>query len=231
MSLEKAISTAQIAQDIQLAEAIARLKSNPTELRSWLQSQQDKVYNTIIAQKENTFDKVYGDLNRASKVEESILMHNKRAGELSEMMDNIYQTQATGANAVVNDKQLATRKNEMNEWTVGNKQDTLFVFSSLFIMLSGLLLITGLWRLGMISSYLWVAFAVPLLIIFILILLRRWRYTDVLRNKRYWNKQIFEGKYPKISIPSCAQLTGEAETAASTGTGNNAGVGMGLAPM
>jgi len=231
MSLEKAISTAQIAQDIQLAEAIARLKSNPTELRSWLQSQQDKVYNTIIAQKENTFDKVYGDLNRASKVEESILMHNKRAGELSEMMDNIYQTQATGANAVVNDKQLATRKNEMNEWTVGNKQDTLFVFSSLFIMLSGLLLITGLWRLDMISSYLWVAFAVPLLVIFILILLRRWRYTDVLRNKRYWNKQIFEGKYPKISIPSCAQLTGEAETAASTGTGNNAGVGMGLAPM
>jgi hypothetical protein len=83
----------------------------------------------------------------------------------------------------------------------------------------------------MISSYLWVAFAVPLLVIFILILLRRWRYTDVLRNKRYWNKQIFEGKYPKISIPSCAQLTGEAETAASTGTGNNAGVGMGLAPM
>jgi uncharacterized membrane protein len=231
MSLEKAINTAQIAQDVQLAEAIARLKSNPVELRSWLQSQQDKVYNTIISQKENTFDKVYGDLNRASKVEESILMHNKRAGELSEMMDNIYQTQATGANAVVNDKQLATRKNEMNEWTVGNKQDTLFVFSSLFIMLSGLLLITGLWRLGMISSYLWVALAVPLLIIFILILLRRWRYTEVLRNKRYWNKQIFEGKYPKISIPSCAQLTGEAETAASTGTGNNAGVGMGLAPM
>ena len=112
------------------------------------------------------------------------------------------------------------RKNEMNEWTVGNKQDTLFVFSSLFIMLSGLLLITGLWRLGMISSYLWVAFAVPLLLIFILILLRRWRYTDVLRNKRYWNKQIFEGKYNKIAIPSCPQIMeGVEQTLGQTGTG------------
>jgi heme exporter protein D len=220
MSLEKAIRTTQIAQDVELAEAITRLKSNPAELRAWLQSQQDKVYNTIVAQKENTFDKVYGDLNRASKVEESILMHNKRASELSEMIDNVYENQETSAKAVLNDKNLASRKNEMNEWTVGNKQDTLFVFSSLFIMLSGLLLITGLWRLGMISSYLWVAFAIPLLLIFILILLRRWRYTDVLRNKRYWNKQIFEGKYKKIAIPSCPQMMeGIEQTLGQTGTG------------
>jgi hypothetical protein len=72
----------------------------------------------------------------------------------------------------------------------------------------------------MISSYLWVAFAIPLLLIFILILLRRWRYTDVLRNKRYWNKQIFEGKYNKIAIPSCPQMMeGIEQTLGQTGTG------------
>lgn len=185
-----------------------RLKSNPTELRSWLQSQQDRVYRDIIQQKENTFNKVYGDFQRASKVEESILMHNKRAQELSDMVDQVYQHQEASANAVLQDKALATRKNEMNEWTVGNKQDTLFVASSLFLLLSGLLFLTALWRLDLIRSSLWVAFAAPLVIIFLLILIRRWRYTDVMRNKRYWNKQIFEGKAPKIVLPSCPEIMG-----------------------
>lgn len=232
-SLSTAIRNTQISQDAELAEAMNRLKSNPAELRAWLQSQQDKVYGEIIRQKEETFDKVYGDFNRASRVEESILMHNKRAQELSEMIDNVYKNQETSAQAVLKDKDLAKRKNEMNEWSVGNKQDTLFVFSSLFILLSGLLLITGLWRIGLISSYLWVAIAVPLIIIFILILLRRWRYTEVLRNKRYWNKQIFEGKYQKIGIPSCPQMTdgigsiGSTLSGAASGLGSSVGGAMG----
>lgn len=236
-SLESVIRNTHTLQDIELAEAMNRLKSNPTELRAWLQSQQEKVYESIIRQKDETFNKVYGDLNRASKVEESILMHNKRAQELSDMIDNIYKNQESSAQSVVKDKDLAKRKNEMNEWSVGNKQDTLFIFSSLFILLSGLLLITGLWRLGLISSYLWVAIAIPLLLIFILILLRRWRYTEVLRNKRYWNKQIFEGKYQKIGIPSCPQvldgvqsgMKGVASPNVTSGTiPPGTGVGMGV---
>lgn len=207
-SLETTIRNTQTLQDIELAEAMTRLKNNPTELRRWLQSQQDNVYRGIVQQKENTFSKVYGDFERASKVEESILMHNKRAQELSEMVDQIYKKQEASAQAVLQDKDLATRKNEMNEWSVGNKQDTLFVASSLFLLLSGLLFLTAIWRLGIIQSSLWVAFAAPLVIIFLLILIRRWRYTDVLRNKRYWNKQIFEGKVQKIGLPSCPQMMG-----------------------
>jgi hypothetical protein len=212
-SLESTIRNTKTLQDIELAEAMNRLKSNPTELRAWLQTQQDRVYNDIIKQKEDTFNKVYGDFQRASKVEESILMHNKRAKELSDMVDGVYENQEKAASAVVQDKNLAARKHEMNEWTIGNKQDTLFVFSSLFLLLSGLLLLTGIWRLGLISSSLWVAFAVPMILVFLLIVLSRWRYTDLMRNKRYWNKRIFEGKSQKITIPSCPQIM---EAAAAT---------------
>lgn len=210
-ALESTIRNTKTLQDIELAEAMNRLKSNPTELRAWLQTQQDRVYNDIVKQKEDTFGKVYGDFQRASKVEESILMHNKRAKELSDMVDSVYQNQQKAASAVIQDKNLATRKHEMNEWSVGNKQDTLFVFSSLFLLLSGLLLLTGIWRLGFISSMLWVALATPLLLIFLLVLLSRWRYTDQSRNKRYWNKQIFEGKSQKIKIPSCQQIVDSVE--------------------
>lgn len=205
-ALESTIRNTKTLQDIELAEAMNRLKSNPTELRAWLQSQQDRVYDDIVKQKEDTFSKVYGDFQRASKVEESILMHNKRAKELSDMVDGVYQNQQKAASAVLQDKDLAARKHEMNEWSVGNKQDTLFVFSSLFLLLSGLLLLTGIWRLGFIHSAVWVALASPLIIIFLLVVLSRWRYTDQSRNKRHWNKQIFEEKSQKIKVPSCQQM-------------------------
>jgi hypothetical protein len=79
----------------------------------------------------------------------------------------------------------------------------------LFIMLSGLLLVTVLWRMGMISSVLWVALSAPMIIIFILTVVNRSQYTDIFRNKRYWNRRIFEGKYGKIPIPLCpGALTG-----------------------
>jgi hypothetical protein len=206
-TLERTIQNTQTLQDIELAEAMNRLKNDKPAMLRWMNDQQQRVYDKAIKQKENTFDKVYGDFDRSTKVEESILMHNKRSQELSNMVQEVYNNQESSAQAVVQDKDLAARKKEMNEWSVGNKQDTLFVFSSLFIVLSGLLLLTGLWRMGLISSALWVAMGIPLVLIFLLILLRRWRYTEVLRNKRYWNKQIFEGKSEKITLPNCPPFT------------------------
>jgi hypothetical protein len=102
----------------------------------------------------------------------------------------------------------------MNEWSVGNKNDTLFIFSSLFIMLSGLLLITVLWRMSMLSSTLWVALGAPMIILFALIVINRAQYTNILRNKRYWNKQIFEGKYGKIPLPLCPDVVDSISNAA-----------------
>jgi hypothetical protein len=198
-------------QDIQLASAIQALQKDRPQAIQYLQGQKDKVYNEVIKQKNNTIEKVYGDLNRSSKVQESILMHKKRSEELKDLQQQLYEQQENTAKAVIEDKTMAGRKNEMNEWSVNNKYDTLFVLSSLFIMLSGLLLITVLWRMGMISSYLWVALATPLILIFVLIVIRRSKYTDVMRNKRYWNKHNFEGKYAKIPIPYCPEITNAIE--------------------
>jgi len=197
------IGLTSLFQDIELTGALAEFKNDPVKLQQFLQNQQSIIYNDVIKQKNNTFDKVYGDLNRASKAQESILMYNKRNKELSSMQDQIYNNQANMATSVIEDKNIAGRKNEMNEWSIGNKNDTLFVFSALFIMLSGLLLATVLWKMGMISSYLCAALAAPLIIIFVAIVVNRSQYTDVLRDKRYWNKKNFGGKYGKIPVPMC----------------------------
>lgn len=206
-SLDQIINSTNMLQDIELATAVSELKKSPAQLQSFLQSQQDSVFRDIVSQKDNTFQKVYGDLNRAGKVQESVLMYDKRNKELIDIQEQVFQNQKSSADAVMEDHSMARRKNEMNEWSVGNKNDTLFVFSSLFIMLSGLLLITVLWRMSMLSSSLWVALGAPMILIFVLIVINRAQYTDVLRNKRYWNKQIFEGKYGKIPMPLCPALT------------------------
>ena len=172
-------------------------------MTSFIQSQQASVYNDIVKQKEDTFSKVYGDLDRAGKVQEAVLLYNKRTRDLANVQDQIYTNQKNSADAIVDDHSLASRKTEMNEWTVNNKKDTLFVYSSLFIMLSGFLLLTGLLRMDLISTTLWVVCGLIMIVVFVIILVNRSQYTDVLRNKRYWNKQIFEGKYGKLPNPIC----------------------------
>jgi hypothetical protein len=202
------ISNVKLQNEIELAAAVNNLKTNPQELSRFLQNQQSNVYNKILKQKDSTFQKVYGDMDRSTKVHKSVLMYNKRTKDLVNIQDEIYRTRKEKVDAVLQDKQTAGRKSEMNEWTVNNKRDTLFVMSSLFIILSVLLLLAGLWRMGMINSSLAIGLALPLLLIFSLIVTNRAQYTDVLRNKNYWNKQIFEGKYGKIPLPNCPALTG-----------------------
>ena len=206
-NLNQIIDFTRLFQDVELSVAIQQLKQNPAQLQQFLQGQQDVVYKDIIKQKESTFQKVYGDLGRAAQAQEAILMYDKRSKELSDIQQKIYENQKDSADAVIHDKNLAGRKHEMNEWSVNNKNDTLFVFSMIFITLVALILITVLWRMGLMSTSLLVAIAAALLVVLILTIIVRAQYTNVYRNKRYWNKKIFEGQYGKIATPTCPDIT------------------------
>jgi hypothetical protein len=200
-TLDSTISSAILFQDIELATAIKQLKSSPSELQSFLQTQQDNVYKKITNQKDDTFQKVYGDMNRSQNVQGSILRYQERSKELSSLQDTIFNNQKGEADAIVENKNTFGRKYEMNEWSVGNKQDTLFVFSALFIVLSVCLLCTGLLRINMISSSVWACTCVIFILVFVLIIVNRSQYTNLLRNKRYWNKKNFDKvKTPIISV-------------------------------
>jgi hypothetical protein len=202
-NLDQVIDYTKLFQDVELATAIGQLKQNPAQLQQFLQGQQGKVYSDILKQKDSTFQKVYGDLTRASEAQESILMLDKRNKELAQIQKEIYNNQKGLADATTEDKNLASRKYEMNQWSIGDKNDTLFVFSSLFIVLSVLILLTGLWRLNLMSAALCGGVASFFIVIFILIVIYRSNFTNVWRDKRYWNRRTFEGKYGKIPMPLC----------------------------
>ena len=129
VSIDTHISNVKLQNEIELAAAVNNLKTNPQELSQFLQNQQSNVYSKILKQKDNTFQKVYGDMDRSTKVHKSVLMYNKRTKDLVNIQDEIYRTRKEKVDAVLQDKQTAGRKSEMNEWTVNNKRDTLFVMS------------------------------------------------------------------------------------------------------
>lgn len=202
-NLDTIIANATTAQDIELANALAALKNNPTDLTAFLQNQQSKVYNTITEQKEDTFQKVYGDLKLSQRVQGALLQYGNRSTDLSNLQDNVYKNQKAQADAILENKNTFGRKYEMNEWSVNNKKDTLFVFSVLFVILSVMVLFTVLLRLSLISSNIWSIICVVSIIIFILIVINRAEYTNLLRNKRYWNKKNFPGNAGKVPAPNC----------------------------
>lgn len=208
MSLDQIIEYTKQFQDIELATAVSQLKKDPAQLQQFLQGQQSTVFNDVTKQKDATFQKVYGDLTRASQAQESILMYDKRNRELADIQNEIYQNQKNNATAVSEDRALAGRKYEMNEWSVNNKRDTLFIFSMLLIVLTSLTVLTVLWRMGVISAALWVTIGAPIILIFLLTLISRSQYTNVLRDQRYWNRRRFpSSQHPKIPIPVCGDIS------------------------
>jgi len=186
-------------QDVDLDDALGPYMNDPVKLQQFLQSQQDRVFKDIIAKKDSNFENVYGNLTSTGNVNKSSILNKTMLNANKQL----YQSQKNAADSILYDRDLANRKYEMNEWSVNNKKDTLFVFSMLFIMLSGLLLITGLWKLNILNSSMWMLFAIPLIIIFIITIIYRSQYTNVYRDKRYWNRKSFGGKYGKVPIPTC----------------------------
>ena len=162
------------------------------------QNGQYSIYNNVKSAKNTKFTNSY-DLLTASDKEYKT---NVEQMNNNETLKNVTDTTTNNAKNITYEGDVEGRKYEMNEWTINNKKDTLFVFSMLFIVISGLLLITGLLRLNMISNTFWMALSVLLILIFIFTVVYRSQYTDVYRDKKYWNRKLFPGKYGNIPTTS-----------------------------
>ena len=180
------------------------LISNSSALTEYLNNHKTDLVRDITKLNSSAFQNTYGQLTNAIANRTTTNDDNDNATKLDTLLTNVFNNQQGSANAVQQDENLANRKYEMNEWSVGNKKDTLFVFSMLFILLSFLVLFTVLWRLRLISSSVWVLLSAPLIIIFICTVIIRSSYTHNVRNNRYWNKKN-SNKYAQIPISICPQ--------------------------
>ena len=202
MSSIDQLVNSNVLGDEELAKVWKDLQANPSQLQLFLQGQQNMVFKDIVKQKDASLDKVYGELKRTVESQQSTMTLDKRNKDLLAIQEELYQVQQGKDGNLEGDKQLAERKFEMNEWSVQNKKETLYVYSLLFVLLSLLIFLTVLWRMGIISSSLCGSLMLPFILFFLFVWMYRSKYTNVFRDKRYWNRRSFQDGTGLIPLPS-----------------------------
>jgi hypothetical protein len=188
-------------QDAELTTALTEMQNNPAALQTYLQRAQDKLYNNVTQQKDDTFQKVYGDLERASTTERAVYHYYKRNSDLNTLQKSVFDNQKSSADAVIHDRDLAKRQYEINQWTASNKKETLFVYSQMFIILCTFVILGYVWMKGILSTSVVMILSLIILLIVIFTIVNRSQYTDFLRDKRYWNRRLFP-VYRPIPTPN-----------------------------
>jgi len=188
-------------QDAELTTALTQMQSNPAALQTYLQRAQERLYNNVTQQKDDTFQKVYGDLERASTTERAVYHYYKRNSDLNTLQKNVFDSQKKSADAVIHDRDLAKRQYEINQWTASNKKETLFIYSQMFIVLCTFVILGYLWMKGILGTSVVMILGVVVLLIVIFTIVNRSQYTDFVRDKRFWNRRLFP-VYRPIPTPN-----------------------------
>jgi hypothetical protein len=208
MSLDQNIKDVLQLQDVELANAMGALKGDPAKLSDFLSARKSELYNAVTAEHSDNFQKVYNDYVRASEGTKNILYYHVRNKDLDKLQDAVFSRAKGEADAATFDSQNAKRQFEINEWTVGNKRDTLFFLQLLFITLAVTVPLLYASKTGMIPSSVFYGISGLLSIAVILTLIIRWRYTDKSRDLRYWNRRRFAQMGGPPTAPTCEAVTG-----------------------
>jgi len=118
------------------------------------------------------------------------------AKDVDDMMVN--QLNATDINAG-----LANRQHEINDWSNFNKLDTLYIMQILFVSLSFVGILAYLLSIDAIGHPLFAFLSFSTAAVSVLMLIFRWRYTNVARYGRYWHKARFPTQPNKFAAPVC----------------------------
>ena len=197
------ITQTQVISDMQLQSYLGGLASS--QQASLLSSN----INTALAAVSDAKGAVYADMmNQATGADNNILSaayYLARTRDLADAagdMDKVTLSQlaASEINAGLNERQK-----EINEWSNSNKLDTLYFMQVLFISLSLTGFLAFLSSNGSISQPLFTFVSYIIGILAAIVLLLRWRYTQVARDPRYWHKARFskEGVVESTVAPKC----------------------------
>jgi hypothetical protein len=205
-SLENTINNVLVQQDVELAQAIQKLQSDPAKLSEFVSARKAELYNTVTKEHSDNFQKVYGDLGRSSDVVKNILYYHTRNKDLDGLQKAIFDKAKSEADAATFDSQSAKRQFEINEWTASNKGDTLFFLQLLFITLTITAPLLYMSRIGLIPNSVFYSLTVLLTVALVLTLAVRLIYTKDVRDMRFWNRRRFAQMGGPPTPPTCEAI-------------------------
>jgi hypothetical protein len=197
-NLQSISDLTRLVQDVQYTSALKGM--NPQERQNYFTTQKNEMINGVLDERESTFKKVYTDAVRNNSIQHSLLFYHMRNRDLDDLGKAFVSSNKGAIDVATNNKNLANRQNEINEWAYGNKLDTLFVFQILFITILLSAGLVYLQKLGFYSPALLGVLTGILLFIDIVILINRVNWTTRVRDQRYWNRRQFA--HYDISTPN-----------------------------
>jgi NADH:ubiquinone oxidoreductase subunit 3 (subunit A) len=206
MSLEKNIQDTLRLQDIELANAMTSLRNNPAQLSQFISQQKGALYNTVTKEHSDNFEKVYGDLVRSGDTVKNIAYYHVRNKDLDNTQESVFSNARAAADAATYDSQIAKRQFEINEWTAGNKRDTLFFMQLLFIALTITAPLLYLTRAGFVPMSVFSTISLLILLALVLTFVVRYQYTDRSRDLRFWNRRRFAQYGGPPTAPTCESV-------------------------
>jgi hypothetical protein len=208
MSLDKNINDVLYLQDVELANAMNDLKGDGTKLATFINSRKSDLYNAVSSEHSDSFQKVYGDLERSTNTTKNLLYYNVRNKDINNLQNALLNRSTNDVNNATYDNQIAKRQFEINEWTSGNKMDTLFFFQVLFIYLTLTAPLLYMKNAGFIPSSVFYGTTGLLTIAVIMTVIVRAQYTEKTRDNRFWNRRRFAQMGGPPVLPSCPAITG-----------------------
>jgi NADH:ubiquinone oxidoreductase subunit 3 (subunit A) len=193
-------------QDVQLANAMTNLKNNPSQLIQFIQQQKSSLYNTVTKEHSDNFQKVYNDLERAGDTVKNITYYHVRNKDLDATQGAVLSKAKAEADAATYDSQIAKRQFEINEWTSGNKMDTLFVMQMTFIVLTILTPLLYMVRIGLVPMSVFSMISFLLLAALVLTFVVRYQYHSKSRDLRYFNRRRFASMGGPPTPPTCESV-------------------------
>lgn len=208
MSLDRNIQDVLRLQDVELANAMNTLRADPAKLNQFITSRKSELYNTVTKEHSDTFQKVFGDLQRSTDTTKNILYYHVRNKDLDSLQQNVYEKAKGNADAAMMNSQTAKRQVEMNEWTAENKRDTLFVLQLCLIVLTIIAPLLYFQRNGLLPSSVFYGLSGLLVLAVILTIAIRTQYTEKTRDTRFWNRRRFASMGGPPVTPTCDDVQG-----------------------
>lgn len=206
-------------QDVELANALNAMSSDGSKLNNFIRQRKSELYNSVTKEHSDNFQKVYGDLTRASDGTSNILYYHTRNKDLDNVQQAVFDRAKSEADSIQYDSQVAKRQTEINEWTSSNKMDTLFFLQLLLITFTLIVPLIYCNKAGLLPTSVFYGITGIISIAVVLTLIVRAQYSVQIRDNRFWNHRRFApmGGPPALTCDSIqaglSALEGEASGA------------------
>lgn len=202
VNLDVLIEQTSLLSDMELQSYLASLSES--QKTDFVGSNVVGAINSVKAQKSSKFNDLFDQMIGADNNVTSAAYYIARTRDLTDFAKDVDDLMVKQLNVTDVNTGLAHRQHEINDWANFNKLDTLYIMQILFVSLSFVGILAYLLSTGSIGHPLFAFLCYSVAAVSILMLIIRWRYTNVARDGRYWHKARFPRQQGGVNMaPTC----------------------------